>query len=539
VAKARAITHSGLSRAREYLLLIASGGCVALAFPPVDFVPAAFVGLVPFFYVLRETRATGFWSAFRPGLVAGIAFFTPLLYWLVFLSSQEMSNPVLMSGPLVLLVLLQSFYWGLFSAGAIYVRTRLGAPDWLVFPVFWVAAEQLRSLFVLGFTWGALGHAGAAIPVWVQFASVTGLLGVSFWMVAVNALVLEAALGRARRRAAAAIAVAVLLAVAWLHGGAAMRRDDASESIRVAVIQPNISAEKKWDARFKQTSFDVLGDLTAEAAVHRPDLVIWPETAAPSYLLSEPADLEFVAGIARAAGVDILTGCPSLEYSADGAKPVRTHNSAVLVSSSGVALDVYSKMHLVPFGEFVPFESVLPILERVDFGEADFSPGTERVIFTTEEARFAVLICFESTFPRLVRSFVRDGARVLVNVTNDVWYGRTSMPFQHASMAVMRSIENRRSVARSANSGVSLVSDPHGRVLGRLGIFERGYLVEDLPVVEGLTFYSRNGDVFAWAVTSGALMLVPVARARPRRSPPRACGARGPSRGRAGSDPLT
>jgi apolipoprotein N-acyltransferase len=516
--EARAATHSRLSRAREYLLLIVSGGCVALAFPPVDFVPAAFVGLVPFFYVIRRTRATGFWSAFRPGLVAGLAFFTPLLYWLVFLSSREMDNPLVMSGPLLLLVFLQAFYWGLFSAGAIYVRTRLGAPDWIVLPVFWVAAEQLRSLFVLGFTWGALGHAGAAIPSWVQFASVTGVLGVSFWMAASNALVLEVAVGRPTRRAAAAASLAAILGAAWIHGSGAVRGEHAGESIRVAVIQPNISAETKWDARFKQMSFDVLGDLTLEAASQDPDLVIWPETATPSYLLHEPADLETVAGIARRAGVDILTGCPSLREIGDPGEGFLTQNSAVLVTSTGIVIDTYSKMHLVPFGEFVPFESVFPILERVDFGEADFSPGRERVVFESGEARFSVLICFEAIFPRLVRNFVRDGAELLVNVTNDVWYGRTSMPFQHASMAVMRSIENRRSLARSANSGISLVSDPRGRVLARLGIFERGYLVEDLPVVTDTTFYSRHGDVFAWAVTSGALILVPVSRARTRRT---------------------
>lgn len=522
----RATTHSGSSRAREYLLLVLSGGCLALAFPPVGFVPAAFIGLVPFFYVLRTTTATSLWSAFRPGLVAGAAFFGPLLYWLVFLSSQEMSNPVLMSGPLILLVLLQSFYWGLFSAGAIRVRTSLRAPDWLVLPVFWVAAEQLRSLFVLGFTWGALGHAGALIPRWVQFASVTGVLGVSYWMVAANVLVLELMLGRDRRRLATAVALAALLAVPWVHGGFVMARDHGAHSVRVAVIQPNISAEKKWDARFKQMSFDVLGELTAAAAAHDPDLIVWPETAAPSYLLREPADLELVAGIARTAGADLLTGCPDVSVPGASTEPIRTYNSVILVSSSGLVVDGYSKMHLVPFGEFVPFESAFPILERVDFGEADFDPGAERVVFETDKARFSALICFESIFPRLVRRFVLGGAQLLVNVTNDVWYGRTSMPFQHASMAVMRSIENRRSLARSANSGVSLMCDPHGRVLAKLPIFERGYLVRDLPVVSRLSFYSRYGDVFAWAVTCGAVVLVPLSRTGGRRAPRRGSGGR-------------
>jgi apolipoprotein N-acyltransferase len=526
VAEPRSIAGRGISRSREYALLVLGGGLLALAFPPVGLVPVAFVALVPLFYVVRDTRATGFWSAFRPGFVAGIAFFTPLLYWLVFLSSLEMDNPVLMSGPLVLLVLLQSLYWGLFSAGAILTLRRLRPPGWLVLPVFWVAAEQLRSLFVLGFTWGALGHLGASMPRWVQFASVTGVLGVSFWIAAVNALLLALLSPGRRHRIGLAAALVLVLAAPWVFGGAVTARDDAGRRIRVAVIQPNISAERKWDARFKQMSFDVLGDLTAEAAKHRPALVVWPETAAPSYLLREPADLRLVADIARGAGVSILAGCPDYgSPDGSGATP-DTYNSVILVTPDGRVADSYRKMHLVPFGEFIPFTSVIPALERVDFGEADFSPGDRRVVFQAGDARFSALICFEAIFPRLVRLFVRDGAEFLVNVTNDVWYGRTSMPFQHASMAVMRSIENRRSLARSANSGVSLLCDHHGRVLARLGIFERGYLVEDLPVSSEPTFYARHGDVFAWAVACVAGLAVALSWAVGRRTRSRQRGGR-------------
>ncbi len=193
----------------------------------------------------------------------------------------------------------------------------------------------------------------------------------------------------------------------------------------------------------------------------------------------------------------------------------------------GVPRAAYSKIKLVPFGEAIPFETVIPFLKKVDFGEADFWPGSERVIFEHANGDFSALICYESIFPRLARQFVVGGAELLVNVTNDVWYGRTSMPFQHASMAVMRAIENRRSLARSANSGVSMMVDPHGRVLSRLGIFEEGFLVENLPVVSSRTFYSTYGDVFPWGATvAGGLMLVAGlsgpsggrARARERRS---------------------
>ncbi|MBD3348894.1 MAG: apolipoprotein N-acyltransferase [Candidatus Eisenbacteria bacterium] len=512
--------RGGLPASREYPLLVAGGILLALAFPPVGFVPAAFLGLIPFLYVLRRRRITGLWSAFRPGLVAGLSFFGPLLYWLIFLSSDQMDNPVLMSGPLVLLVLLQSLYWGLFSAGAFWVRDRTGAPAWLYAPLLWVACEQLRSLFVLGFTWGALGYAGVDVdPTPAQFASVTGVFGVSFWMVLVNALVLEALLARGGRRLRLSLAGVVVYALPWIHGllvlGAGLAPD--METRRVAVVQPNIPAERKWDEDYKDETFGVLTGLTRAAGTDSLDLVVWPETAAPSYLLREPAYLELVSGASAEAGAPILTGCPDLQYDEE-TNQVLPRNSVLLVLPGGEIADRYDKIHLVPFGEAIPFQSVFPALRRVDFGEADFAPGEVRTVFESSGARFSALICFESTFPRLARQFVVGGSELLVNVTNDVWYGRTSMPFQHAAMAIMRSIENRRSLVRSANSGISLVTDPFGRVVARLGIFQRGVLVEDVPLVRRTTFYSRYGDLFPWSclALSVALAAVPALSRRRR-----------------------
>ena len=504
----RTTARDALPPGREYALLIVSGVLLSLAFQPSNVVPAAFLALVPFFYALRRARGVGPRGAFRRGVIAGIAFFAPLLYWLVFLSSQEMDNPVLMSGPLVLLVLLQSLYWGLFSGCAVWVHSTTRAPSWLFLPVLWVACEQLRSLFVLGLTWGALGYSGVTVfPQAIQFASVTGVFGVSFWMVLVNALVLESLMARRGKRLAFALAAAIAFVAPWVHGAIVLRDYEPERTVRVAVMQPNIDAALKWDERYKDLSFDTLTELTRQAALEGPDLVVWPETAAPSYILRDEADFARVAE-AAALGAPVLTGCPDSGFVEGENGRYRARNAAVLVGVDGSVLAKYDKIHLVPFGEVIPFETVIPVLRRVDFGEADFAPGEERVVFELEDSRFSVAICFESIFPRLVRQFVDRGADFLVNITNDVWYGRTSMPFQHASMAVMRSIENRRSLARSANSGVSLVTDPHGRVLESLPIFERGLIVADLPLAEGTTFYSRHGDVFPWAACSLALLLV-------------------------------
>ncbi|MBD3368109.1 MAG: apolipoprotein N-acyltransferase [Candidatus Eisenbacteria bacterium] len=508
-----------LSRGRETFLLVLGGGVLALAFPPVDLWPLAFVGLLPLFFVLKRTRVTGFWSAFRPGLVAGAAFFTVLVYWIVFLGSDVGDDRVLMASALLLLVLLESFYWGLFSAGAVLVDRRTSLPDWLVLPLMWVGAEQLRSLFELGFPWGVLGYTGVSIPAAVQFASFTGVFGVSLWMAVVNAVVLGLVLGR--RRPPRVVALVLLLSVPLVHGTLTLSNASWERTVRVAVVQPNIGARLKWDPEFKELSFGTLETLTLAAAEEDPDLIIWPETATPSYLLRDANDLSRVAAAARSAGVPILTGFPDLVFDAERGE-YRSYNAALLMDADGTVRGKYDKIHLVPFGEAIPFEELFPFLEDVDFGEADFRRGDERLVFETEDVRFSVLICFEAIFPRLVRGFTDDGAELLVNITNDVWYGRTSMPFQHAQMAVMRSIENRRSLARSANSGVSLFADPYGRVISKTPIFERAVLVEDVPVATGRTFYARHGGLVAWLMVGAAVLLLALAvfaRRRPATRP--------------------
>ncbi len=518
------------ARGRDPVLLVVGGVALALAFPPVNLFPFAFIALVPLFLIMRGEKTGGFWRAFRPGFISGLAFFLPLLYWLVFLSSNEVDNPLLMAGPLLLLVAYQAFYWGLFAAGARLITERTALPRIVVYPLVWTATEYLRSLFVLGFPWGNLGYAGVAIPEAIQFAALTGLFGVTLWIALVNVVAAEAlALGLRLRGQVpkrfwvllAALALVILVPIA--HGALVLpSAGPAGKTIRVAVIQPNIGGKRKWDPSYREVSFNVLYALTREAAEEKPDLIVWPETAAPSYLLKDPAHLVAIMALADETGAAILTGFP--DRLGDRPEEYTYFNSVLLIEpmdalgpNAGSGLVKYDKIHLVPFGEVFPFESAIPILKRVDVGQAGFTPGRERVVFATEHARFSTLICYESIFPGLVRGFVDEGAELLVNITNDVWYGRSSMPFQHASMAVMRCIENRRSLARSANSGVSLFADPYGRVTARSEIFTRGFLVADLPLVSEATFYTRHGDLVAWLALAASAVGAAVALVRRRR----------------------
>ncbi len=504
-----------MRRSSDMVLVVFGCAALSLAFPPIGLWPVGFVGFVPLFRVVAEPGPRG--RGFAAGLVAGFAFFLPTVYWLVRLSSNQMDNPVLMTGPLLLLVAFQSLYWGLAAAVARTIIVRGRMPRTLVLPLVWTAFEYLRSLGVLGFPWGTVGYVGVAVPATVQFASLTGLFGVTFWFALVNALVLDLVEARrvARARTVAALCLLVALALPLGHGLVVLGTAPSDRTARIAVIQPNVPGKLKWDPAFRDMSYERLERLTREAGRLGPDLIVWPETAIPTYLRTDPDRLEWVRRLAAAVDAPVLTGAPEYEVGASGEPVFR--NSAFLVRPGSAELERYDKIHLVPFGEAIPFESTFPILSRVDFGEADFRPGTERTIFEARGISWSTLVCYEAIFPDLVRRFVKDGAGVLVNITNDVWYGRTSMPHQHAAMSVMRCIENRRSLARSANSGVSLLADPYGRLLARTEIMTEAFLVADLPLPGETTFYTRVGDYPGWIALGASLAGLVVAFARRRR----------------------
>jgi apolipoprotein N-acyltransferase len=260
----------------------------------------------------------------------------------------------------------------------------------------------------------------------------------------------------------------------------------------------------------------VLGRMTSQAG--EAALVIWPETAVPLYVKHTGDYMDTVEAFARQAGSHILTGFPDYERTGQG---LRYYNSAMLISPEGEIEGEYRKIHLVPFGEMIPFEERIPLLRNINFGEGDFSPGTSHEIFQVDSTRFAVAICFESIYPDLVRQFVRRGARFIVNITNDEWFGPSAGPYQHAQMAVMRCVEGRVALARCANTGLSMLVDPYGRIEASTELFRRQILVGDLPISEPGTFYIRWGyivDFMLLLSPAGLALLSYLRRPRPGRS---------------------
>jgi apolipoprotein N-acyltransferase len=378
-------------------------------------------------------------------------------------------------------------------------------------PFVWVATELLRAHTLFEFPWCLLGYSQHAFLPVIQVASVTAVYGVSFILVLSSSLLGYAVLEERPPRRRAAVAAAVLVAgVTWTGGAWAMSRP-VPETGRVVVglVQGGIRQEDKWVPESALDNVDRHLELTAEAARRGARLVVWPESAVPFLYDRDPGLAALLQETVRAHGIHLLFGNDDLE--GEGAAR-RLFVGAKLLSPEGRLTARYRKIHLVPFGEYVPLQPLFTFggrfAAKLVQEVSDFSPGTEAVTAVVDGHRVGGYICYEAIFPGLVRRFAAGGAELLVNITNDAWYGTTSAPYQHLAMAAFRAVENRRYMVRAANTGITAAVDPWGRVLEPTRLFERTVLVREVPLVGGTTFYTRHGDLFARACAAIALSLV-------------------------------
>lgn len=503
-----------LYRRAPFLL---SGLLLALAFPCHPQHPLALlfdaswacVALIP---LLLALPAGSFKEGFRCGWTAGLIFNLLALYWV---AHTEGGGMAVVAGTLLMAAYL-GLFTGLFAGCLSLLLERWGPLAALLAPLLWTGQEYLLSLGELGFPWLLLGHSQAVYPQLIQYAAYTGVYGVSCWVVLVNVLgflVLSTGL-RPRWRLGAGGALLLGFFVPWYYSTGVIAAAPPAEEVRVAVIQPNLGMEK-WGMDGLELSFSTLERLSRQTAPQQPELLVWPETSLPCYLTMRPQCRERVARLVEELQVPLLTGAPEQDTLGN-----ELFNAAFFFQPGQPQLQSCAKMHLVPFGERTPFRDAIPLLRDIDWsaltgdlGPAEFSPGRVRTLFAHPRAPFGVLICFESVFPDLVRRHVQGGARLLVNITNDSWFGQTAGPYQHAQLAVMRAVENHTSVARSATTGISMFVDPYGRRSAGTELFTEDARVAALPIGTGGTFYTRHGDLFAQlALLVAALFTLEAAR---------------------------
>ncbi len=494
---------------REGLAAV-SGLLLVFSFPKFGHDAVAWIALMPLLVALPGTSG---WRSFRLGYVTGAVSALGLLYWVSLVVVQYGGIP-LPVGIAIMLALCLAFaiFPSLFAWVVARLVTSFGVVGLLGAPVVWVGTELLRAHTALQFPWCQLGYTQyRTLPV-IQMASITAVYGVSFLLVASSALLAFIVIERrpgARR--AALLGLVALVGGAWGYGAWAMSRPlPETGQIRVGLVQGGIRQEEKWIPERAIDNLERHRELTVEAADRGARLVVWPESSVPFFWGQAPGVAERLRATTLLRNVYLFFGNDDREDDASGES--RFYVGAKLLTPKGELVARYRKIQLVPFGEYVPLQPLFTLGGRVAAKAvrqvADFSPGSEAVVAEVDGHLVGGYICYEAIFPALVRRFAGAGAELLINITNDAWYGTTSAPHQHLAMSALRSVENRRYMVRAANTGITAVVDPWGRILEPTRLFERTIVVRDVPFIAELSFYTRHGDVFAQACLAAGLALL-------------------------------
>jgi apolipoprotein N-acyltransferase len=512
-----------LTRSFDYPLAAASGVLLSLSFPKYGHPALAWIALAPLLVALSQSESRtpnpdsrSALHAFSLGLIAGLIYFTGTLYWITRVMTVygglQPWVAMLVNAALIA-------YLALFPALFAVVTRRLvvahGPAALRAAPLVWVATELGRTHLLTGFPWVLLGYSQVTVLPIAQLASIFGVYGVSALVAGVSAAAAVSVVSRSpsdRARAVVSVVLPLVGVAVWGSLRAANAEwTRAGESVRVGLLQGNVTEEEKFDRAQAPRIFQSYVRMTRQAIGAGAQLVVWPEASFPALFEEDQAAADVVRAIARQARVPILIGSDQIERG----RPDQYFNSAFLIRADGATAGFYRKMHLVPFGEYVPLKRVLffaaPLVEAIGSG---FAAGDDPTVLAVDGHRLSVAICYEIVYPNLVRQFVRGGSELVTTITNDAWFGRTSAPYQHFAQASMRAIEEGRYLVRSANTGISGIVNPYGRVLERSEIYAPAVIVGEARFLTVSTFYARHGDVFAYA--SGVFTLAMLALARRR-----------------------
>lgn len=478
------------------LLCLLSAVLLILSFPNFNFWLFAWIGFLPLFLAVQKT--TSRFQAFLLAYLTGIVFWTGIIYWLVH---------VTLPGSIILILYL-ALYFGIFGliVSSLIRRPSSVVPS-LFIPSVWVLLEYLRSHLLTGFPWALLGYSQYLnLPI-IQIADITGVWGVSFLIMTVNMAVYSIICRKPSPFGEASHPVlkekrkyllpALLIIVSLIYGYYKLyylRVTAYSRPLKVCVIQGNIPQEAKWDSRYMESILKRYSSLTVSAAEENPDLIVWPEAASPGILGEDDWVFQEIFSLVRKIKIPLIAGAVVKEDE-------HYYGSALLINSSGSIAGRYDKLHLVPFGEYIPFKKTFPFLEAI-VPIGDIARGKDYTVFQCP-ANFSVLDCFEDTFPELSREFVKHGAKFLVNITNDAWYKKTSAPYQHLQASVFRALENRVYLVRAANTGISGFISPEGKIISLVKnekgqkLFISGFDTNYIKfLLENYSFYTRFGDIF-------------------------------------------
>ncbi len=525
---------------RACLLVLASSVLQVLCFPvagPISPWRAflCWIALLPFFFALLLPRANELLSIRAAGILGylcGIFWYLGNCAWIyqTMYLYGGLPKPVAFA-ILVLFSLYLGFYHALFAVLLVFLgRSRFGASGALAAaPFLWVTVELARAR-ITGFPWDLLGNAQVDNLLLTRLAPWAGVMGLSFVVVAINAAIAWMCLRPGRTQSVVGV-LALLIALGLQAGGRFSlnmeRTKDVEfkpnetavllqENLEVGALQRSaqpVSASQEME-QFSYDSLHPQALLALSSAQSRgsiqdrhPDLIVWPE--APSHLQSnDPAFRLAMANLARDAAAPLVIGSLGVDFSSVVSRGYFLYDSASLFQADGSYAGRYDKIHLVPWGEYIPFKEFFSFARKLTEGVGDMDRGTMRTVFTSQGHRYGVFVCYESIFGDEVRQFALRGAEVLVNISDDGWYGDTGAPWQHLNMARMRAIENHRWLLRSTNTGVTTAIDPEGRLTAEAPRHVRGAFTVPFSFEQETTFYTRHGDWFAYLCTVVTLLCV-------------------------------
>ncbi|MCL5029817.1 MAG: apolipoprotein N-acyltransferase [Bacteroidetes bacterium] len=505
----------------ERTLLILSGVLLGISFPPFPFpfTILIFFALIPYFYVVEKRQTLG--EKNRATYLTFFVFSVITLYWVG--SWQKQADTFLMIAGGTLLFVNPLFFL-IPSTLQYFVKKIFPQREVIfIFPFFWVTYEYLYMLTDLSFPWLTLGNGLAKFTAFIQIADIIGAVGLSIVIIYINIFLYKAFINykNSRKKFAINLSTSLLIFILVLSYGLYKLSSFqiTNNKIRVGLIQPNLDPWDKWNTKLDSLTNSYLS-LSQKAAVNGAKLIIWPETALPVYLLdgSNGRTLDSIYSFIKRNDVYLLTGMPDFKFyfkgdkiSSDAIKSKQgnyysIYNGIILLSPDSWKIQHYGKMKLVPFGERVPFVDKFPFLGDLikwGVGISGWNIGRDTINFelpynieenfsSKDSIHINGLVCYESIFPYFVDNFVKRGAEIIAIVTNDSWYGNSSGPYQHEDIAVLRAVENRRSVIRAANGGISCIIDPLGRIKEQSEMYTKTFLVGDVPLEFGETFFTKH-----------------------------------------------
>ena len=484
-------------KALDIFLVLLSGLLTALAFPKFSLSLLAWISLIPLIYVIHKFRPK---QAFLLGFLAGTAFNALLIYWIPSVPAHYGNLSVPFSFLIyVVFVLFLALFWGVFCLIFSIIAGSFSKLAFLSGPFLWVSMEYILTHLFTGFPWGLLGSSQYRNLPFLQLASITGVYGLSFFLVLFQSMFVSSL--RHRKKAPFVTALGLVLLIHGL-GFWGLRQEPSKENLfRASVIQGNVSSDIYWDQISRQEIYHLFDrhlELSDQAYRDGAQLIIWPEFSV-TLCFSCPQDLyqEFKQRLFRFVqerGCTLLIGTNEIAIQGE---TVLYFNTA-LCFGPDLSITQYFKIHLVPFGEYTPYKKIFSFIQSMTHAIGEITPGQEHTLHRYEDYPFGSPICYEIIFPDLVRRFAKKGAQFLVTITNDGWYGMSSAPYQHFSMAVIRAVENRRYLLRAATTGISGIIDPYGRILSRSRMMTVTHMTGWISPSEKQTIYTRYGDILAF-----------------------------------------